>query len=177
MMQYNLKPGLWKFGERGAKATVSEMTHLHIMDTWTVIDPEQLTKEDKARALMSLLFLKEKWWMMQKDQGARLHKWSATESVHPQKRCGVTHCFDRISIYHIRHCREWEEAHEMLWHSEHFSLHGRGWERADGAERRTSWDDGAHCAANIAKAHNGQQKAIGRSLREVAEGTLWTCES
>ncbi len=40
MTQYNLKPGLQKFGERGAKAAVSELTQLHIMDTWTVIDPE-----------------------------------------------------------------------------------------------------------------------------------------
>jgi hypothetical protein len=60
MIQYNLKPGLQKFGERGAKAAVSELMQLHIMGTWTVMDPEQLTKEYKARALLSLLFLKEK---------------------------------------------------------------------------------------------------------------------
>ncbi len=40
MMQYNLKPGLQKFGERGVKAAVSELRQLHIMDTWMVIDPE-----------------------------------------------------------------------------------------------------------------------------------------
>jgi hypothetical protein len=61
MSQHNLKPSLQKFGERGAKAVVSELTQLHIMDTWTVMDPEQLTKEDKARALSSLLFLNKKW--------------------------------------------------------------------------------------------------------------------
>jgi hypothetical protein len=60
MTQLNLKPGLQKFGERGAKAAVSQLMQLHITDTWTVMDPEQLTKEDKARALLSLLFLKEK---------------------------------------------------------------------------------------------------------------------
>jgi hypothetical protein len=60
MMQYNLKPGLRKFGERGEKAAVSELTQLHIMDTWAVMDPGQLTKEDRAKALSSLLFLKEK---------------------------------------------------------------------------------------------------------------------
>jgi hypothetical protein len=60
MTQYNLKPGLRKFGKRGTKAAVSELTQLHIMDTWAVMDPRQLTKEDKANALSSLLFLKEK---------------------------------------------------------------------------------------------------------------------
>jgi hypothetical protein len=60
MAQNNLKPVLQKFGKRGAKAAVSELTQLHIMDTWIVMDPEQSTKEDKARALSSLLFLKEK---------------------------------------------------------------------------------------------------------------------
>jgi hypothetical protein len=33
MMQYNLNPGLQKFGERGAKAAVSELMQLHMMDT------------------------------------------------------------------------------------------------------------------------------------------------
>ena len=39
MMQYNLKPGLRKFGARGATAAVDELTQLHIMDMWTVMDP------------------------------------------------------------------------------------------------------------------------------------------
>jgi hypothetical protein len=30
------------------------------MDTWAVMDPQQLTVEDTAKALSSLLFLKEK---------------------------------------------------------------------------------------------------------------------
>jgi hypothetical protein len=33
MTQYNLKPGLHKFGKRGTKAAVSELTQLHNMDT------------------------------------------------------------------------------------------------------------------------------------------------
>ena len=60
MTQYNLKPGLRKFGERGATAAISELTQLHVMDTWTVMDPTKLTRDDRTRALSSLLFLKEK---------------------------------------------------------------------------------------------------------------------
>ncbi len=43
MTQYNLKPGLRKFGERGAKAAMAELTQLHIMDTWTAMDPSKIT--------------------------------------------------------------------------------------------------------------------------------------
>ena len=39
MTQYNLKPGLRKFGARGATAALDELTQLHIMDTWTAMDP------------------------------------------------------------------------------------------------------------------------------------------
>ncbi len=60
MTQYNLKPGLRKFGERGATAAIAELTQLHVMDTWTVMDPTKLTRDDKTRVLLSLLFLKEK---------------------------------------------------------------------------------------------------------------------
>jgi hypothetical protein len=60
MTQYNLKPGLRKFGAKGATAAVNELTQLHIMDTWMAIDPSQLTREDRVKALSSLLFLKEK---------------------------------------------------------------------------------------------------------------------
>ena len=58
--QYNLKPGLWKFREQGATAAISELTQLHVMDTWTVMDPTKLTRDNRTKALSSLLFLKEK---------------------------------------------------------------------------------------------------------------------
>jgi hypothetical protein len=60
MTQYNLKPGLRKFGKRGAIAVRDELTQLHIMDTWTAMDPSKLPREERMKALSSLLFLKEK---------------------------------------------------------------------------------------------------------------------
>jgi hypothetical protein len=60
LTQYNLKPGLRKFGTRGEKAALKEMTQLHIMDTWTPMDAGKLLREQRMRALSSLLFLKEK---------------------------------------------------------------------------------------------------------------------
>ncbi len=42
MMQYNLKPGLCKFGACGAAAGVKELMQLHIMETWKPMHPSQL---------------------------------------------------------------------------------------------------------------------------------------
>jgi hypothetical protein len=70
MTQYNLKLGLRRFGKRGTKAAVSELTQLHIMDTWAVMDPQHLTREDKAKALSSLLFLEEKRCGKSRDEPA-----------------------------------------------------------------------------------------------------------
>ncbi len=60
MTQYNLKPGLRKFGNRGKKAAVKELTQLHVTDTWTPMHADKLSQEQWMRALSSLLFLKEK---------------------------------------------------------------------------------------------------------------------
>jgi hypothetical protein len=60
LTQYNLKPGLRKFGTRGKKAALKEMTQLHIMDMWIPMDAGKLSREQRMRALSSLLFLKEK---------------------------------------------------------------------------------------------------------------------
>jgi hypothetical protein len=60
MTQYNLKPGLRKFGARGATAALDELTQLHVMDTWMAMDPSKLMQEDQMKALSLLLFLKEK---------------------------------------------------------------------------------------------------------------------
>ena len=60
MTQYNLKPGLRKFGARGVTVAVKELMQLHIMDTWTPLKVSKLSKEQRKRALSSLLFLKEK---------------------------------------------------------------------------------------------------------------------
>jgi len=60
MTQYNLKPGLRKFGQRGQAAAVKELTQLHIMDTWMPLQANKLSREQRMQALSSLLFLKEK---------------------------------------------------------------------------------------------------------------------
>jgi hypothetical protein len=60
MTQYNLKPGLRKFGERGATTARDELTQLHIKDTWKAMDSSKISREERMKVLSSLLFLKEK---------------------------------------------------------------------------------------------------------------------
>ncbi len=60
MVQYNLKPGLRKFGSRGEEAAVKELSQLHIMDTWTPMEASKLSRKQRMHALSSLLFFKEK---------------------------------------------------------------------------------------------------------------------
>ena len=96
MTQYNLKPGLRKFGQRGQTAAVKELTQLHIMDTWTPLQAEKISREQRMRALLSLLFLKEN----RGRKGTGVHKRSTTESLHPKGRCGITNCVDEVDIHH-----------------------------------------------------------------------------
>jgi len=60
MTQYNLKPGLRKFGARGVSTAVKELTQLHIMDTWMPLGVSKISREQRMHALSSLMFLKEK---------------------------------------------------------------------------------------------------------------------
>ena len=60
MTQYSLKAGMRKFGAKAKKGLRKELEQLHIMDTWEPQDPTKLTREERMRALSSLMFLKEK---------------------------------------------------------------------------------------------------------------------
>jgi hypothetical protein len=60
LMQYSIKAGLKKFGEKGEAVVTKELKQLHDMTTFYPVDSKTLTKEDKARAIASLMFLKEK---------------------------------------------------------------------------------------------------------------------
>jgi hypothetical protein len=59
MTQYNLKPGLRKFGEWGATAARDELTLLQIMDTWKAMDPSKILREDES-VLITTVFVRRK---------------------------------------------------------------------------------------------------------------------
>ncbi len=51
LTQYNLKPGLRKFGTQGEKAVLKEMTQLHIMNTWMPREAGNLLRKQRMREL------------------------------------------------------------------------------------------------------------------------------
>ena len=60
MTQLSLKQGLKVFGERGKAAALKEVTQLRGMSCFFPRDPTSLTREERVKALSSLIFLKEK---------------------------------------------------------------------------------------------------------------------
>ena len=45
-----------KFGKPGDKSSVKDMTQLHYMTTFIPVYPKKLTREDRLKALSSLIF-------------------------------------------------------------------------------------------------------------------------
>jgi hypothetical protein len=60
MMQMSLKQGLKKWGKRAEEGAMKEMHQLNDLKAFFPRDPKTLTREQRVRALSSLIFLKEK---------------------------------------------------------------------------------------------------------------------
>ena len=59
-MQMSLKQGLKVFGKKGEAGAMKEMQQLHDMETFFPRDPKSMTREERIKALSSLIFLREK---------------------------------------------------------------------------------------------------------------------
>jgi len=60
LAQYSITAGLKKFKEKGEAGVTKELTQMHDMTVFRPIFKEALSKEERAKALASLMFLKEK---------------------------------------------------------------------------------------------------------------------
>jgi hypothetical protein len=60
MMQLSLKAGLKKWGKRGEESAMKEMKQMHDLQAFFPRDPKTMTREQRIKALSSLIFLKEK---------------------------------------------------------------------------------------------------------------------
>jgi hypothetical protein len=114
MVQYNLKPGLRKFGEKGEKAAVSsEIADSIICDGHVDAHggSEAVSGTQDASTLVACLSQRKAHggyqWMGQ-------HKRSATTCVHPEGICGVTYHIDRINVHHGYFSSEGETKGTML---------------------------------------------------------------
>ena len=58
--QYCLKAGLRIFADRGSAALMKELRQFHMLKCFTPQDQKALSREDKHKALASLMFLTEK---------------------------------------------------------------------------------------------------------------------
>ena len=58
--QFSLRRGIKEFGERAEQGAIKEMKQMHDMDAFIPRHFESLTKEERMRALSTLIFLKEK---------------------------------------------------------------------------------------------------------------------
>jgi hypothetical protein len=60
LAQYSITAGLKKFKEKGEAGVTKELTQMHDMTVFRPVFKEALSKEERAKALASLMFLKEK---------------------------------------------------------------------------------------------------------------------
>jgi hypothetical protein len=60
IVQYSMKAGMKQFKQRGEDAVSKELSQLHFRDTFELINPKDLTDEERKEVLESHLFLKKK---------------------------------------------------------------------------------------------------------------------
>ncbi len=60
LMHYSMGAGIKNFKERGEAGVTKELTQMHDMDMFRPVARELLTKDERTKALSSLMFLKEK---------------------------------------------------------------------------------------------------------------------
>ncbi len=60
LITYGIGPGIKKFQERGEAGVTKELTQMHDMDVFRPIMKGDLTMDERKKALVSLMFLKEK---------------------------------------------------------------------------------------------------------------------
>ena len=60
LTQYSIGAGLRKFKQKGEAGVTKELTQMHNMTVFTPVYKDSLTKEERKKALASLMFLKEK---------------------------------------------------------------------------------------------------------------------
>ena len=56
---FSVKSGLKRFGDQGEKSVIKELTQLHNMHTYELVDPKKLSNKQIMDALNSLIFFIE----------------------------------------------------------------------------------------------------------------------
>ena len=91
VQQYNLKKGLGMFGYRAEDATKNELQQIHDFGTYIPMDAKSLSREDKMKALSSLMFIVE-------NHDSRVKAWTCVvgskqrnfDVFHPKTGCSLS---------------------------------------------------------------------------------------
>ena len=57
VQQFSLKAGIAKFGDRAKTVVTKELTQLHDMKTYVLVNPDEMTLKQRQEALNLLIFL------------------------------------------------------------------------------------------------------------------------
>ncbi len=116
IVHYSMSMGIKKFKEKGEEGVTKELTQMHNMQVLRLIKEESLTYNEKKKALLLLMFLREK-----RD---RIVKWayvcqrSQTTGWLPDKRRDyVTKRFHGIGVHYRCSGRTQGILHCLLQHS------------------------------------------------------------
>ena len=98
LAQFSITAGLKKFNEKGKKGVTKELTQMHDMRVFTPVLKESLNKEERSKALASLMFLKEK-----RDKTVKACMCAdgrkATRGL-DEARIDIAHCCHRVGVHH-----------------------------------------------------------------------------
>jgi hypothetical protein len=149
---------------------------LHVMDTWTAMDPTKLPREERVRALLSLLFLK-------KNQTGTIKGWACINGM-PQRpyiakedaALPTVSSESTFIIIIVSNAAKEKRMVRCYNVPSTFMNTDVDKKRADGTQGRTSRDYGTNSASDLPKVyHNGQERNKD-TLCETAKSALWTNE-
>ena len=136
LTQYNLKPGLCKFGTRGEKAALKEMPQLHIMDMWMPMEAGKLSREQRMRALSLLLFLKEK--QTEDIKGRACINGAPQRAYIPKEDTASPTSVDGIDVHYWDDHNKGKKESEVLQRAQRIRQHRHRQGRHNGAKGGTS---------------------------------------
>ncbi len=102
MTQYNLKPGLRKFGREGEKAAMKRIDTAARNGHVDCNGPVKFEPR-RSNAGAHLTTLSERK-TNRKNKGMSVHQRSPATELHSQGRCGITNGVNRINLHHSSDC-------------------------------------------------------------------------
>ncbi len=98
--QFSLHAGLKKFGNKAKELVTKELTQIHDMGTYTSMDPDKMTADQKRQAMRSLMLITEKRDGRIKAQGVADGSSQRRRPRYKKRRLRISDSFNRWGIHH-----------------------------------------------------------------------------